>query len=197
MLTHWDPLTHIGVNKLIITSSSNGLSHGRRQAIIWANDTRLLLIVPLATNISEILMEIYTISFKKIHLKMSFPKWRRFCFGPIVSTWCDSVSPNGVLACYMMTPGLYLAYFWLFSLRSVTFSSQWRHNERDGVSNRQPHECLFKAQIKENIKAPRHWPLWGEFTGDRWIPRTNGQLREKCFHFMASSCGGDAWFSII
>ena len=19
----------------------------------------------------------------------------------------------------------------------------------------------------ENIKAPRHWPLWGEFTGDR------------------------------
>ena len=24
-------------------------------------------------------------------------------------------------------------------------------------------------------KAPRHWPLCGEFTGDRWIPRTNGQ----------------------
>ena len=34
---------------------------------------------------------------------------------------------------------------------------------------------LFKAQIKENIKAPRHWPLWGKFTGDRWIPRTKGQ----------------------
>ena len=27
----------------------------------------------------------------------------------------------------------------------------------------------------ENIKAPRHWSLWGEFTGDRWIPRTKGQ----------------------
>ena len=27
----------------------------------------------------------------------------------------------------------------------------------------------------ENIKAPRHWPFWGEFTGDRWIPRTKGQ----------------------
>ena len=25
--------------------------------------------------------------------------------------------------------------------------------------------------IQENIKAPRHWPLCGEFTGDRWIPR--------------------------
>ena len=43
------------------------------------------------------------------------------------------------------------------------------------------------VQIKENIKAPRHWPLWGEFTGDRWIPRTNGQLRGNCFHLMTSS----------
>ena len=42
-------------------------------------------------------------------------------------------------------------------------SLQWRHNERDGVSNHQPHDCLlnrlFKAHIIENIKAPRHWPL--------------------------------------
>ena len=27
-----------------------------------------------------------------------------------------------------------------------------------------------QAQFKENIKAPRHWPLCGEFTGGRWIP---------------------------
>ena len=48
-----------------------------------------------------------------------------------------------------------------------SLSSQWRHNERDGISNHYPHDCLLngliKAQIKENIKAPRHWPLWGEF----------------------------------
>ena len=31
------------------------------------------------------------------------------------------------------------------------------------------------ADKKQNIKAPRHWPLCGELTGDRWIPRTNGQ----------------------
>ena len=50
--------------------------------------------------------------------------------------------------------------------------------------------CLsfILTQIKENIKAPRHWPLCGEFTGDRWIPRTNGQWRGKCFHLMTSSC---------
>ena len=33
------------------------------------------------------------------------------------------------------------------------------------------------AQIKENIKAPRHWPSRGDFTGDRLIPRTKSQLR--------------------
>ena len=38
------------------------------------------------------------------------------------------------------------------------------------------------------MKTPCHWPLCGEFTGDRWIPRTNGQLRRKCFHLMTSSC---------
>ena len=32
----------------------------------------------------------------------------------------------------------------------------------------------IQVQIIENI-APRHWPLWGEFTGDRRIPRTKGQ----------------------
>ena len=47
----------------------------------------------------------------------------------------------------------------------------------DGVS---PASRLFtqpfiQAQVKENIEAPRHWPLCGEFTGDRWIPRAKGQ----------------------
>ena len=40
---------------------------------------------------------------------------------------------------------------------------QWLHNDRNGVGNHQPHDCLlnrlFKAQIKENIKALRHWLL--------------------------------------
>ena len=30
---------------------------------------------------------------------------------------------------------------------------------------------FIRVQIKENIKIPRNWPLCGEFTGDRWIPR--------------------------
>ena len=34
---------------------------------------------------------------------------------------------------------------------------------------------VYSGRDKKNIKAPRHWPLCGEFTGDRWIPRTKGQ----------------------
>ena len=33
----------------------------------------------------------------------------------------------------------------------------------------------LSVEIKENIKTPRHRPLWGEFTGDRWIPRAKGR----------------------
>ena len=32
-----------------------------------------------------------------------------------------------------------------------------------------------EVRIEENTKAPRHWPLWGEPTGHRWIPLTKGQ----------------------
>ena len=64
---------------------------------------------------------------------------------------------------------------------------QWHHNEHDGISNHQLHYCLLnhllKVQIKENIKALRHWPLWGEFTGDRWIPTRKGPEMQKMFPF--------------
>ena len=31
------------------------------------------------------------------------------------------------------------------------------------------------ADKKKSVKAPHHWPLRGESTGDRWIPLTKGQ----------------------
>ena len=71
VLTHWGWMLHICISNLInITGSDNGLSHGRRQAITWTN-AGILSIRTLGTNFSEILSEIPTFSFKKIHLKMS------------------------------------------------------------------------------------------------------------------------------
>ena len=84
-LTHWGRVTHICVGKLSIIDSDNGLSPVRRQAIIWTN-AGMLLIGPLGTNFSEILIEILTFSFKKMRLKVSSAKWRPFCLGLNVLT---------------------------------------------------------------------------------------------------------------
>ena len=67
---------------------------------------------------------------------------------------------------------------WRHSITMTSWWVRWRLIH-------QPHDCLLdrwsKAQIEENIKAPRHWPLCG------WFPRTKGQWRGKCFHLMTSS----------
>ena len=80
MLTHWGRVTHICVGKLTIIGLDNGLSPGRRQAIIWTN-AGILSIGPLGTNFNEISIGIQTFSFKKMHLKVSSAKWRPFCLG--------------------------------------------------------------------------------------------------------------------
>ena len=85
LLTNWDRLTHICVDKLTIIGSHNGLSPGRRQAITWTN-VGILLIGTLGTNVGEIFSGIQTFLFKKMHLKMSSAKWRPCCLGLNVLT---------------------------------------------------------------------------------------------------------------
>ena len=80
MLTHWGRMTHICVSKLTTIGSDNGLSPGRRQAIFWTNDG-ILSIGPLRTNVGEILIKMYTFSFKEMRLKVWSAKRWPFCFG--------------------------------------------------------------------------------------------------------------------
>ena len=77
-LTHWGRVTHICVSDLTSIGSDNGLSPGRRQAIIRTN-AGLLLIEPLGTNFSDISIEILIFSLKKMRLKVSSAKRRPFC----------------------------------------------------------------------------------------------------------------------
>ena len=86
LLTPWGRVTHICVGNLTIIGPDNGLSPGRRQAIIWTN-AGILLIGPWGTNFSEILSEIHTFSFNKMHLKMLSGKWRPYCLGLNVLNW--------------------------------------------------------------------------------------------------------------
>ena len=78
VLTHWGRGMHIWVSKLTIIVSYNGLSPGRRQAIIRTS-ARLLLIGPLGTNFSEIFIGFQIFSLKKMYLNMPSANWRPFC----------------------------------------------------------------------------------------------------------------------
>ena len=55
----------------------------RRQTIIWTN-AEILLIGPLGTNFSEILIEIHKFSFKKCVWKWRLENGGHFCLGLIV-----------------------------------------------------------------------------------------------------------------
>ena len=61
-LNHCNRVKHICVTKLTNIGSNNGLAPDWRQASIWTN-AEILVIGPLGTNISEILIEIYAFSF--------------------------------------------------------------------------------------------------------------------------------------
>ena len=65
-----------------------------------------------------------------------------------------------------------------FMWNCITQSLQWPHNERDGVSNYQYHDCLlnrlFRRRSKKTPKLRVTGLSVGGFTGDRWIRRTKG-----------------------
>ena len=77
ILTHWGRVTHICVSKLTTISLDNGLSPGRRKAIIWTN-AGILLTGPLGTNFNEILIDIYIFVLKNA-FENDGRKWQPSC----------------------------------------------------------------------------------------------------------------------
>ena len=77
LLCQLSRMAHIYASKSIIIGLDNGLSPGRRQAIIWIN-ARMPLIGRLWTNFRENLIGTHVFPFKKTNLKMLSGKWRAF-----------------------------------------------------------------------------------------------------------------------
>ena len=127
-LTHWGRVTHICVGKLTSIGSDNGLSPDRRQAIIWTN-AGLLLIGPLGTNFSEILIEILKFSFKKTRLNVSSAKRRRFCPGL-------NVLSTDVSTCFLYWWQCLI--FWSITIKkiSIPICSTIRHHPHLRISSR-------------------------------------------------------------
>ena len=127
------------------------------------------------------------------------------------SLTCSSANGFGIyfenmifnLIKYLIIKLLLSKYHWFLSLKHrwwwwpltwtvyITMPLLWAWNRLKSPASRLFTQLFIRTQIKENTKAPRHWPLCGEFTGDRWIPRTNGQKRGKYFHLMTSSWPGN------
>ena len=86
--THWIRVTHICIDNLTIIGSDKGLSPARHQTIIWTN-AGILLIGPLGTNFSEIVIEIQNFYWRiymwKCRLQMSRPQcFKDFRLFPVV-----------------------------------------------------------------------------------------------------------------
>ena len=152
-LTHWGQVTHICVSKLTIIGSDNGLSPGRRQAIIWTN-TWILLIGPSGTKFNEIVFEIHTFSFKKMHLKMSSAKWCPFCLGPNVLIWVSWHTCK--CSCLYRCLGHCIPFFLLNEVLEEIYSRFMA--EKDGLS----HSDVRKVDSNSimGIHVYRKWDFW-------------------------------------
>ena len=152
-LTHWGRVTHISIGNLTIVGSDNGLSPGRRQAIIWTN-AAILLIGPLGTNFSGMLSEIHTFSFKKMQLKMSSAKRRPFCLGLNVLThtlwlgdaiWRESVVALVIIWC-LMAPSHYVKQ-WLLTGEVLWHSPEDNFKGNAGDTYLRLYEFCYRSYI--------------------------------------------------
>ena len=91
--------------------------------------------------------------------------WRRYC----------DISQN-IYARFLLLFNLLWLYHQPVEMHAMDlpiFSLQWRHNGRDGVSNHQPHDCLFNCSFRrKSKKTPKlrvtalcagNSPVTGEF----------------------------------
>ena len=68
---------------------------------------------------------------------------------------------------------------------------QWRHNERDGDSNHQPHNCLSRPRSRKTSKLRVTGLCEGNSPVTGGFPTQRASNAEICFHLMTSSC--NAW----
>ena len=95
-----------------------------------------------------------------------------------------------VLSCGCRRGDGWLVKYWKWELvEGWYFSYQWRNNERDGVSNRQPHHCLLKRLFRRRWKKTSKLRAIGLCAGNSPVTgEFPAQMARKRFHSMTSSC---------
>ena len=77
-----------------------------------------------------------------------------------------------IYALYTMIYALYtlISSQWISLAYSITLTSKLPRWRLKSPASRLFTQSFIQTQMKENIKAPRHWPLCGEFTGTGEFP---------------------------
>ena len=81
--------------------------------------------------------------------------------------------------------------------QTTSHSLRWRHNERDSVSNHQPHGCLLNGLLRRRSKKTSNPRVTGLCVGNSPGPVNSphkGPDTRKCFHLMTSSCYPGLWW---
>ena len=189
---------HLCVGNLTIIGSDNGLSPGRRQAIIWTN-AGILFIGLSGTNFSEILIEILTFSFKKMCLKLSSAKWRPFCLSLNVLThWSQGI--HGVFLALTHWNAFTSPYQseseppMMFSITSATFyfNHQRVQQKTKGLGCRWDPFSLFRSLCGLINSSPLSlhleflspfWTLWRLYWAKQYTIIKTLRLRQNGRHF--------------
>ena len=85
----------------------------------------------------------------------------------------------------VLTYGYFWRYFTLSTKPSLIIRSlQWRHNERDSVSNHQPHDCLLNRLFRRRSKKTSKLRVTGLCVGNSPVNSPHkGPVTRKMFPF--------------
>ena len=173
-------MTHICVSKLTIICSDNGLSPGRRQAIIWTN-AGILLIGTLRTNFNESLIEYHSFSFKKMHMKNAVWKMAAILPRPqcVKAEWNDYFSREVVAMTIEAIP--VLAVVVIFDSLCVS-SPWWRHQMEIFSASWTGHLCGENSPHKGQWRGALMSSLICDWMNDWVNNREAGDLRRHRGH---------------
>ena len=95
------------------------------------------------------------ITSKRRHFDVITSKWRR----------CDVITTS-------LSRDVFAGYFYMYPHSSETYlwSFQWRHNDRDGVSNHQPHDCILNRLFRRRSKKTSKLRVTGLCAGNSPVP---------------------------
>ena len=119
----------------------------------------------------------------RLNKRLSKQSWGWWLETPSGSLWrhYNVIDPYNFSYSYSSRLSLYA--LWLY-WRQIIGRMFWYISGWIGLIR---HATAIHNQCHRLWKSSRHWPLCGEFSVDRWIPRKKGQWRGKCFHLMTSS----------